>query len=95
MEQVKSINKKEDGCLFCGRHDWLELHHCMPGRANRKKSDEDGLCVWLCHWHHNEPPIGVHYNKYNRTLVQQLAQRVYEKNHTRQDWMRRYGKNYL
>lgn len=51
----------------------MELHHVFNA-SNRKKSDKYGLTVWLCHYCHNEPPNGVHFNKANRQKLQALAQ---------------------
>lgn len=37
----------EDECCFiCGSEKQLELHHIFGG-ANRKKADDDGLCISL------------------------------------------------
>lgn len=94
MEQHKAINRKEDGCYICGSHTMLERHHCTPGRANRQLAEEDGLCVWLCHRHHNTP-YGVHYRPQLKLYFQQLAQKTYEETHTHEEWMARYGRNYL
>lgn len=58
---AKSILQTEKECYFCGNQNWLESHH-VYGAANRKKSENYGLKVWLCHAHHNEPPHGVHFN---------------------------------
>lgn len=62
---MKSIIKgdSEDRCYICGRAEWIERHHIFNGTANRKKSEKYGLTVHLCHWCHNEPPRGVHYNQ--------------------------------
>lgn len=72
----------------------LEVHHIF-GSSNRKHSEEDGLCVVLCHWCHNEPPDGVHYNRERREKLQRMGQRIYEQNHTREEFMQRYGRNWL
>lgn len=94
MGKTKALNKKEDGCYLCGSHEMLELHHCIFGRANRKLADEDGLCVWLCHKHHNTPE-GVHYRPQMKQYFQALAQMEYEKTHTHEEFMARYGRNYI
>lgn len=82
-------------CFFCGKDCGLELHHIFPGWANRRLSDEDKLYVYLCHNHHNEPPNGVHFNKDMMLFLKQYGQRKYEETHTREEFMERYGKNYL
>ena len=40
----------------------LESHHVYNGNPNRKLSEQYGLKVYLCHYCHNEPPNGVHFN---------------------------------
>lgn len=87
-----AMNKKE--CFFCKSQKHLECHHIFPGK-NRQLSEEDGLKVWLCHMHHNEPHVGVHYNKGMMLYLKQMAQKHYEETHTREEFMERYGRNYL
>lgn len=82
----------------------LEKHHIFGG-ANRKKSEEDGLYVWLTHWNHNEPPKGVHFNKERMQYFHELGEvawilrRMIRQKLTFQDaikeFRRRYGKSYL
>ena len=88
------LNNREDGCFFCGRTDRLELHHIFPGRSGRKLSTEDDFTVWLCHTHHNTPE-GVHYRIQMRRYLQAIAQKQYEETHSHEEWMQRYGRNYL
>lgn len=90
---MNSIISNDRRCFMCGRYDCLERHHVF-GAYNRTHSEEDGLWVWLCHWCHNEPPYGVHFNKDNMTKLRQIGQRAYEK-HIGNDFMERYGRNYL
>ena len=92
MKKIKTINRPQ--CYFCGRTDMLEVHHIFPA-FNRKHSEEDGLCVWLCHYHHNEPPDGVHFNKTRMEHLKKVGQAIYEQDHTRDEWRQRYGKSYL
>ena len=77
-------------CFFCILPA-TEEHHCLNGRAYRKKSDEDGLTVALCshcHW-------AIHNKTKHYYTLKKIAQEVYEKTHTREEWMSRYHKNYL
>ena len=69
---------------------------CIFGR-NRKKSIEDGCCVYLCGKHHNLGNEGVHYNK---ELDMKLKQTMEKKwceyyNKTPDEFRKRFGKNYL
>lgn len=68
------IQKDTSRCFICHSNIWLEWHHVF-GAALKKKSEEYGLMVRLCHDHHNEPPDGVHHNKENRRKLQAYAQK--------------------
>lgn len=87
------FNKREDGCFICGRHP-TELHHIFTA-SRRPLADEDGLTVYLCHKCHNEPGYSAHYNKELRGYLQAMAQVKYEETHTHEEFMERYGKNYI
>lgn len=81
-------------CALCGKRivGVRDKHHLLNGTAYRKKSEEDGLYVYLhhtCHMWLHEHPISL------RTFKQR-AQRYYEENiGTRKEFIKRYGKNYL
>lgn len=83
-------------CYFCRRICNTENHHIFYGR-NRKRSDVDGMTVYLCHSCHNEPPNGVHFNKTRDMFIKRLGQgtwmRYYGKTHD--DFIQAYGRNYL
>lgn len=80
----------------------LELHHIYGG-ANRKISDKNGFFVYLTKANHtgancNDNPLGVlgvHFNRDFDLKLKRACQREFEKTHTRQDFMRLIGKNYL
>ena len=93
-KKLKTINDYEDGCYFCGGFWCMEVHHIF-GASNRKHSEEDGLCVWLCRLHHNMAPDGVHYNKKKMDELRRVGQKIYEKDHSHEEFMARYGRNYL
>ena len=101
---AKSILKTDKHiCFRCGRYGPTDLHHIFGGTANRRLSDEDGLLVYLCHRCHNQPPCGVHFNKDTMLWMRRVGQRAYEAElmktmspeEAREEFMRRYGKNYL
>lgn len=100
----KSImhNKQDGTCYLCmklnkdyDRRTRLEEHHAVPGSSGRKISEHYGLKVYLCAQHHREGPEAVHNNKANLRLVQQEAQKAFEKKHSREKWMAVFGRNYL
>lgn len=64
---------------------------------NRQKSIEDGLVVFLIPQLHNMSNEGVHFNKVFRDNMQKEAQKIWMKYYkkTKEDFIKRYGKNYL
>lgn len=96
---MKSIVCNQDikQCYVCGAKHNLHLHHIIFGK-NRKKADQDGLTVWLCYDHH-EGTYGVH-GKHGHSLDNLLKQKAelqwtnYYKKEI-EDFITRYGKNYL
>jgi hypothetical protein len=78
-------------CIVTGRTDCLDKHHLVPGTANRRKAEEDGLWVYMFHPIH----MTLHNNPEMERAYIRMAQRAYEKKHTREQWMNRYHKNYL
>ena len=97
---MKSIIQDEKECFLCRYFfdvenvTWLECHHIFGG-ANRHLSEKFGLKLFLCHKHHNEQPFGVHQNKEHRILIRQIGQKAFEKKHSREDFLKIFGKNYL
>ena len=83
-----------ESCFFCGSTRWLERHHIFQG-ANRGRSEMDGLVVTLCHYCHNEPPDGVHFNRTNNLELKRMAQEQFEQNRTREEFRSLFGKSYL
>ena len=92
-----SIVQTKRECYICGLPATLELHHVFFGVSNRKKSDEDGCVVWLCHYHHTGSKNSVHFNiKIDREIKKQVEGiwlKHYDK--TVEDFIKRYGRNYL
>ena len=81
-------------CIVCGRKP-AQIHHVFYGTSNRKNADEDGFIVPLCLEHHTGSRAAVHFNKVLDMALKQQAQRIYERKHTRQEFITRYGKSYL
>lgn len=90
----KSIICNTRECYVCGRINTLHRHHIFFGTANRKVSERLGLTVYLCLEHH-EGNEGVHHNRELDLKLKRIAQRAYEADHSRQEWMSEIGKNYL
>ena len=91
-----SIISEEKRCFICGSYQWIEIHHVFGG-ANRKLSEKYGLKVPLCHYCHNEPPNGVHFNKKNMRKLQAYAQAkaMWHFRWSIDDFRAIFGRNYL
>lgn len=95
---MNSILQSKKRCFICEKEADLEIHHCMFGSANRKLSEQDGLKVWLCPYHHRGTK-GVH-GKDGHILdmyLKSIAQIAYMQNYnkTKEEFIQRYGKNYI
>lgn len=87
-------------CFICGRNgngDPLEEHHCISGNPGRKLSEQDGLKVYICgNRCHRNGPKSVHKCRKTADALHRIAQMAWEAKYgTREQFMKRYGKNYL
>ena len=89
METVIQSNKE---CYVCGQTTNLHSHHVFFGSANRKLSEKYGMKVWLCGAHHNQSNAGVHFNRQLDLRLKMDAQRVFEKQHSREEFMQIFGR---
>ena len=88
------ITSDMETCFICGKPKDC-IHHCIPGTARRSISDDEGLIVPLCNKCHNMSNNSVHFNHKLEILIRKIAQMKYEETHTRAEWIRRLGRNYL
>lgn len=97
------LQDRSDGtCYLCVRlhgdyriHKYREEHHIFPGNPGRKLSEAEGLKVYLCPEHHQTGPEAVHKNQKISRLLQQDAQRAFEKTSSREQFMKLFGRNYI
>jgi hypothetical protein len=82
-------------CIVCGSAGQIEKHHVFGGTANRKISEKNGFVVDLCSYHHRDSREGVHFNKDLAILLKQKFQKVYEQEHTREEFIKLIGRSYL
>ena len=94
---MKSIVQTKNECYKCHKTYGLHRHEIFYGTANRKKSIEDGLTVKLCGIHHNLSNEGVHFDNEFDLQLKRLGQIIWEEYYhkTTDDFIVRYGKNYL
>lgn len=98
---AKSILQNEKRCFLCNRNgaeDRLEEHHIFFGIANRAKSEEYGLKVYLCGIRcHRLGKESVHKNasvcRRLQAYTQVKAMQKYK--WTEDDFREIFGRNYL
>lgn len=73
----------------------IDEHHIFGGTANRKKSEMLGLKVGLCHIRHHLGSEGPHMNRIVDLTLKGIAQREFERNHTREEFINEFGKSWL
>lgn len=87
-------------CWLCGRNgcaDPLDKHHIFGG-AMRKKSEQYGLVVYLCHQRcHESGPEAAHRDAETMRRLHEYGQRkaMAENDWTTEDFIREFGKNYV
>lgn len=91
-----SLLQDEKKCYICDRMNNIHCHEVFFGK-NRRKSIEDGCCIYLCGFHHNQSNRGVHFNKELDLMIKKQMQLYWMKhyNKTIEDFIKRYGRNYL
>lgn len=91
------IPNDDEFCFLCKRNGLkvkgTDVHHMVFGNSNRKLAEQDGLKCHLCHTHH----MRLHQQQEHQLELKQLAEQVWLEhyNKTIEDWIKRYGKNYL
>ena len=88
--QTKISGDEPFRCFLCQRYGKMQVHHCLHG-SRRKAADAYGLTVHLCPMCHTL----LHDHGTNDLYLEQLAQNTFEREHSREDWMKIFGKSYL
>lgn len=91
---MTSILQPERECWVCHTTRNLHLHHIYHG-PNRKVSDQNGFTVFLCFRHHNGSAFGVHFDAGLDQSLKRACQRKFEESHSREEFMKLIGRNYL
>lgn len=93
---MKSILQSKKRCYICRKEFDIHDHHIYFGTGKRQISEKHGFKVWLCQEHH-QGTYGVH-GKCGHELdmfLKEICQHKYESTHTREQFMKLIGKNYL
>lgn len=91
----QSILQTEKKCFITGQTEGLHKHHIFYGTGNRQVSEENGFWVWLSPEWHNMSDHGVHFDKDFDEYLKVLCQQRFEETHTRDEFMKLIGRNYL
>ena len=91
-----SIIQKNKECIVCKTRLDIHIHEVFFGK-NRQKSIEDGCCIYLCGTHHNMSNKGIHFDHELDLKMKQQMENAWLKyyNKTIEDFIKRYGKNYI
>ena len=92
---MKSILQTTEQCFFCGERGQLETHHIFFGNPGRQISEKHGFKVRLCPAWHRLNENRPHRNRAVDLELKQRCQKEYEKTHSREEFIRLIGRNYL
>lgn len=93
---MKSILQSKKRCYICRKQFDIHDHHIYFGTGKRNISEKHGFKVWLCQEHH-QGTYGVH-GKHGHDLdifLKKICQNMYERTHSREDFIKLIGKNYI
>lgn len=76
-------------CYICGKPK-DDIHEIYPG-SKRIISIKNGLCIPICRECHQE----IQNNEVKMLIYKMMCQKVYEKTHTREEFIKLIGRNYL
>lgn len=94
---MDSILQTKKECYITGQTQNLHKHHIYFGNPNRKISEENGFWVYLVGWLHNQSENGVHGKNGHELdmMLKRNCQHKFEETHSREEFMRLIGRNYL
>lgn len=93
---AKSIMQDNEECYVSGAYNCdLHRHEVYFGTCNRKISLANGFWVYLKPEYHNASNKGVHFNRDLDLKLKKECQKEYEKNNSRDSFIKLIGKSYL
>lgn len=87
---MESIIQDTRECYICAS-PYVEEHHLISGTSNRALAEADGLKIYLCRKHHEE----AHRDPKCNLSYKRLGQIYFEQSHTREEFIKRYGKSFI
>ena len=82
--------EKKGFCQLCGEHGITHIHHVFGG-SRRGVSERYDFVIELCPNCHS----WVHASEAANERLKMKYQRIYEQTHTRAQWMKLMGRNWL
>lgn len=82
-------------CFLCARtgdtaRKLCHKHHVYEGK-NRQASERHGFYIYVCPEHHRS----IHDHPKEYLWIKKITQKEYERDHTREEFLRIIGRNYL
>lgn len=91
-----SIMNTESGrCFLCGAETETARHEIYFGSANRRLSKKYGLWVDICPMCHQYGEHAVHRDRNADLFLKRIGQNRFEKEHSREEFMKIFGRSYL
>ena len=81
-------------CVLCGKVGFVHLHHIFEGSL-RKRSERYGMTCLLCPVCDVYGDHSVHMDENTNRKLKRAAQRKFERKHTREDFIKLFGRSYL
>lgn len=94
MAKKLSFIGDTDRCFICKTNYNLEKHHIMNG-PYKKASEKHGLLIKVCPNCHTQAPGSIHRDSVFRKELKKMGQRIFEQKHTREEFVKEFGQNYL
>lgn len=83
-----------DRCFICKSNYSLQKHHIFNG-PYKKVSEKYGLLIKVCPNCHTFASNSIHRDSTLRKRLKQIGQERFEQNHSREEFIKEFGKNYL
>lgn len=83
-----------DICIICGS-PYAHTHEVFFGNPNARLSQEYGMTVRLCQYHHQDHKVGVHHNREFNLSLKREYQQKFNKMYPDLSFTDIFGRNWL